>query len=139
MATRQSNATTPRPNGLAVGAITAAAVVLILAGVVEAMQGVVALATNEFYVATQKWLFQFDVTTWGWIHILIGLIGLATGVALLSGAFWARIVGIVIASVSVIANFLWLPYYPLWAVIIIAFDIFVIWALTAHGQDIKNV
>ena len=90
-------------------------------------------------MATQKWLFQFDITTWGWIHILIGLIGAATGVALLSGTFWARIVGVVIASVSVIANFLWLPYYPLWAMIIIAFDVFVIWALTAHGQDIKNV
>ena len=84
MATRQPSDTTPRPNGLAVGAITAAAVVLILAGVVEAMQGVVALATNEFYVVTEKWLFQFDVTTWGWIHILIGLIGAATGVALLT-------------------------------------------------------
>jgi len=139
MATSRSSGTTPRTNGLAVGAITAAAVVLILAGVVEVMQGVVALATNEFYVATQEWLFQFDITTWGWIHILIGLIGAATGVALLSGAFWARIVGVVIASVSVIANFLWLPYYPLWAMIIIAFDVFVIWALTAHGQDIKNV
>ena len=55
----------------------------ILAGVVEAMQGVVALATNEFFVVTQKWVFQLDVTTWGWIHILIGLIGAATGVALL--------------------------------------------------------
>ena len=139
MATDQSRGTSARPNTTAVGVITAAGVVLILAGVLNAMQGVVGLATNEFYVATRRWLFQFDVTTWGWVHILIGLIAAATGVALLSGAFWARIVGVVVAAFSVIANFLWLPYYPLWAVIVIAFDVFVIWALTAHGRDIKNV
>jgi len=139
MATDQSRGITARPSTMAVGVITAAAVVLILAGVLNAMQGVVGLATNEFYVATRRWLFQFDVTTWGWVHILIGLIAAATGVALLSGAFWARIVGVVVAAFSVIANFLWLPYYPLWAIVIIAFDVFVIWALTAHGRDIKNV
>ena len=73
------------------------------------------------------------------MHVLVGLIGAATGAALLSGASWARIVGVVIAAVSVIANFLWLPYYPLWAVIIIAFDLFVIWALIVSWQDLKNV
>ena len=139
MATDQSRGTSARPNTTAVGVITAAGVVLILAGVLNAMQGVVGLVTNEFYVATRRWLFQFDVTTWGWVHILIGLIAAATGVALLSGAFWARIVGVVVAAFSVIANFLWLPYYPLWAVIVIAFDVFVIWALTVHGRDIKDV
>ena len=139
MVTHQSAGTTPRPNGLAVGAITAAAVVLILAGVLHAMEGVVGLATNEFYVVMQRWVFQFDITTWGWVLILVGFLAAATGVALLYGAFWARIVGVVIASVSVIANFLWLPYYPMWAMVIIAFDVFVIWALTAHGRDIEHV
>ena len=138
MSARESNGTV-RPDAAAVGIITAAAVVLILAGVLNAMQGVVALATNEFYVVTRRWLFEFDVTTWGWVHILLGLIGAATGVALLIGAFWARLLGVIIAAVSVIANFLWLPYYPVWALIIIAFDVFVIWALTTHGQDMKNV
>jgi hypothetical protein len=139
MAAGQSRGTATSQNTMGVGIITAAAVVLILAGVMHAMQGVVGLAANEFYVVTQRWLFQFDVTTWGWIHILVGLIGAATGVALLYGASWARILGVVIASVSVIANFLWLPYYPIWAVIIIAFDLFVIWALIVSWQDIKNV
>ena len=138
MSARESNSNV-RPDAAAVGIITAAAVVLILAGVLNAMQGVVALATNEFYVVTRRWLFEFDVTTWAWVHILLGLIGAATGVALLMGAFWARLLGVIIAAVSVIANFLWLPYYPVWALIIIAFDVFVIWALTTHGQDMKNV
>ena len=139
MAAAQSSGTTTSPNTMGVGLITAAAVVLILAGVMHAMQGVVGRATNEFYVVTQRWLFQFDVTTWGWVHIVIGLIGAGTGVGLLYGASWARIVGVVVAAVSVIANFLWLLYYPLWAVIIIAFDLFVIWALIVAWQDIKNV
>ena len=139
MAARQSSSTAAHPDAVAVGIITAAAVVLILAGVLNAMQGVVALATNEFYVVTQRWLFEFDVTTWGWVHILLGLIAAATGVALLMGAFWARLLGVIIAALSVVANFLWLPYYPVWALIIIAFDVFVIWALTTHGQDMKNV
>ncbi len=139
MATGQSRGTATSPDMMGVGIITAAAVVLILAGVMNAMQGVVGLATNEFYVATRRWLFQFDVTTWGWIHVLVGLIAASTGVALLYGASWARILGVIIAAVSVIANFLWLPYYPLWAVIIIAFDLFVIWALIVSWQDIKNV
>jgi hypothetical protein len=139
MAAGQPRGTAASPDTTGVGIITAAAVVLILAGVMHAMQGVVGLATNEFYVVTHRWLFQFDVTTWGWVHVLVGLIGAATGAALLSGASWARIVGVVIAAVSVIANFLWLPYYPLWAVIIIAFDLFVTWALIVSWQDLKNV
>jgi hypothetical protein len=139
MAAGQPRGTAASPDTTGVGIITAAAVILILAGVMHAMQGVVGLATNEFYVVTHRWLFQFDVTTWGWVHVLVGLIGAATGAALLSGASWARIVGVVIAAVSVIANFLWLPYYPLWAVIIIAFDLFVIWALIVSWQDLKNV
>ena len=139
MAAGQPRGTAASPDTTGVGIITAAAVILILAGVMHAMQGVVGLATNELYVVTQRWLFQFDVTTWGWVHIVIGLIGAGTGVGLLYGASWARIVGVVVAAVSVIANFLWLPYYPLWAVIIIAFDLFVIWALIVAWQDIKNV
>ena len=139
MVAAQSRETAAPPNTVAVGVITAAAMVLILAGVLNAMQGVVALATNEFYVVTQQWLFQFDVTTWGWVHIVIGLIAAATGVGLLFGAIWARMFGVIIAAVSVIANFLWLPYYPLWAVIVIAFDMFAIWALIWQGRDVKNV
>ena len=72
MAARESSSTAAHPDAVAVGVTTAAAVVLILPGVLKAMQGVVALATNEFYVVTQRWLFQFDVSAWGWVHVLVG-------------------------------------------------------------------
>ncbi len=140
MATRQnSNRTTPPPSGLAVGITVSAAVILILAGVLHAMQGVVGLANNEFYVTTQNWIFKFDATTWGWVHILVGLIAIGTGIGLFYGAVWARTVGVIVAAVSIFANFVWLPYYPVWAILIIAFDFFVIWALTAHGRDINAI
>ncbi len=140
MATRQSsNRTTPPPSGMAVGITVTAAVILILAGVLHAMQGVVGLANNEFYVATEKWIFKFDTTTWGWVHILVGLIAIGTGIGLFYGAVWARTLGVIVAAVSVFANFIWLPYYPAWAILVIAFDFFVIWALTAHGRDINEI
>src|SRR4029079_1901540 len=90
------SATPPRNapiSGLAVGVTLTAAIILIIGGVLHAMEGVVGLATNEFYVTTQKWIFQFDVTTWGWIHILVGLIAVLAGVGLFSGAVWARTLG----------------------------------------------
>jgi len=140
MATRQNNSRTqPPPSGLAIGVTVTAAVILILGGVLTAMQGVVGLANNEFYVTTQNWIFKFDATTWGWVHILVGLLAIGTGIGLFYGSVWARTLGVIVAAVSVFANFVWLPYYPVWAILIIAFDFFVIWALTAHGRDINTV
>src|SRR6478609_3450429 len=127
------------PSGLALGVTTTAAMLLIIAGVCSVMQGIVALATNEFFVVTQNWLFKFDTTTWGWIHILVGIVALLAGVGLFFGAVWARTVGVIIAVLSAVVNFLWLPWYPVWAVVIIVFDVFVIWALTAHGRDVTTI
>ncbi|MFN8199115.1 MAG: hypothetical protein U0R72_12405 [Nakamurella multipartita] len=135
MTTRQTTA----PSGFAVGVTVAAAIILIIGGICHAMQGVVGIATNEFYVTTQKWIFQFDVTTWGWIHVIVGAVAVLAGIGLFSGAVWARTLAVAIAAVSILVNFAWLPYYPIWSVLIIAFDFFVIWALTAHGRDVVAV
>ena len=81
---------------------------------------------------------KFDVTAWGWIHLIAGIVVLLAGFALFSGAVWARTVGVILALVSAIANFAWLPYYPVWSILIIAVDIAVIWALTVHGRDIAE-
>ena len=129
----------PAPSGLAVDMTVAAAIFLIIGGICHTMQGVVGIATNEFYVTTQHWIFQFDVTTWGWIHVIVGLITVLAGIGLFSGAVWARTLAVAIAAVSILVNFAWLPYYPLWSILIIAFDMFVIWALTAHGRDVLAV
>jgi hypothetical protein len=110
---------------------------MIMAGAFQAFAGLVALFENEFYVATRNYLFKFDATGWGWIHLLIGLLVLLAGFAMLAGRTWGRVVGITLAVVSALANFAFIPYYPFWALTIIALDIFVIWALTAHGHDLQ--
>jgi hypothetical protein len=134
MTTRQE----PARSGFAVGVTGAAGVLLIIGGVCHGFQGLVALFNDEFYVTTQNYIFKFDVTTWGWIHLLIGLIAVLAGAGLFSGKVWARTVAVLVAALSIILNFAWLPYYPLWSILIIAFDIFVIWAVTAHGRDITR-
>jgi hypothetical protein len=123
-------------SGWALGFILFAAIMMIMVGVFQALQGLVAIFENEFYVATRNYLFQFDATAWGWIHLLIGLLVAFAGWGLLSGRTWARVVAITLAVLSAIANFLFIPYYPFWSLLIIAVDVFVIWALVAHGRDV---
>ena len=124
--------------GWAVGFILFAAVMMIMVGVFQALQGLVAIFENEFYVPTRNYIFQFDATSWGWIHLLLGLLVAFAGWGLLSGKTWARVVGITLALLSAIANFLFIPYYPFWALLLITLDVFVIWAIAAHGGDLRE-
>jgi hypothetical protein len=123
-------------SGWAVGFILFAGIMMIMSGFFQALAGLVALFENEFYVATRNYLFQFDATSWGWIHLLVGLIVAFAGFAVMAGRTWGRVVGITLAVVSAVVNFAFIPYYPFWALTVIALDIFVIWALAAHGRDV---
>lgn len=120
----------------AVGWTVFAAVMMWLIGGFHAIAGLVALFEDEFYVLTPDYIFKFDVTTWGWIHLIAGIVVVLAGAALFSGAVWARTVGVILAVVSILANFAWLPWYPFWSIIMITVNVFVIWALTVHGRDI---
>ena len=115
-----------------------AGIFMVMAGVFHFVQGLVALANDQFYVKTPDYVFEFDLTTWGWIHLVAGAVVAVAGVALFQGAVWARAVAVVVASLSILASFLWMPYYPIWSMTLIAFDAFVIWAVTAHGRDITE-
>jgi hypothetical protein len=125
-------------SGTAVGFILFAAIMMIMVGVFQALQGLIAIFENEFYVATRNYLFQFDATTWGWIHLVVGLVVAFAGWGLLSGRTWARVVGITVVLLSALANFLFIPYYPFWALLLITLDVFVIWALAAHGGELRE-
>ncbi|MEN8944300.1 MAG: hypothetical protein ABF307_03325 [Candidatus Nanopelagicales bacterium] len=133
MSTRQENY-----SDAAVGWTIFASILLIMIGVFQAISGLVAIVNDTFYVVGEVWIFQFDISTWGWIHLLIGLVLALAGFFLFRGAMWARVVGIVVASIAAIANFAWLPWYPLWSIIIITVSVFVIWALSVHGRDITK-
>ena len=120
----------------AVGWAGFAAVMLVLMGVVNFVQGLVAVFNDEFYVVGEEWVFEFDVTTWGWIHLILGVALVASGVGIITANVVARTVGVIVAALVMIANFAWLPYYPVWSIIVIAISIAVIWALTVHGRDV---
>ena len=126
------------PSGLARGFISFAGVIMIMAGGFQALSGLVALFQDEFYVSTRNYLLKFDTTTWGWIHLLLGVLVLFAGFAVLSGKVWGRTVGVILAVVSALSQFAFIPYYPFWALLVIALDVFVIWALTAHGRDLQH-
>ncbi|MER6202277.1 hypothetical protein ABT234_33545 [Streptomyces sp. NPDC001586] len=106
-----------------------AAVLLIVTGCLAIFQGIAAISKDDVYSRIGNYVFEFDLTAWGWIHLVIGIIAVLTGVGLIAGSNIARGVGIALASLSVLANFMWLPYQPWWSVIIIAIDVFIIWAL----------
>ena len=125
-------------SGWAVGFISFAAIMMLLVGAFEARAGLVAIFENEIYVQTRSYLSGFDVTTWGWIHLILGVIVALAGWGLLSGRTWARVVGITLAMLSAIANFLFIPYYPFWSLLIITLNVFVIWAVAAHGGDLRE-
>ena len=125
-------------SGTAVGFILFAAIMMIMVGVFQALQGLVAIFENEFYVTTRNYTFQFDATTWGWTHLILGLLAVFAGWGLLSGRTWARVAAITLAVLSAIANFAFIPYYPFWSLLIITLDIFVIWAVAAHGGQLRD-
>ena len=128
----------PAYSAWAVGWSGFAAVMLIVMGVMDIVQGLVALFNDTFYVVGEEWILEFNVTTWGWIHLILGVVLLLSGIFIFSGNVAARTVGVIVAGLVAIANFAWLPYQPVWSIILIAISVSVIWALTAHGRDIAE-
>jgi hypothetical protein len=135
MATGQPTGPAVEPGSMAMGITVAAGLILMLVGVFGMIQGIVGLVDNDIYVVTNKWLFELNRTAWGWGHILIGIVALCAGLGLFFGKVWAKVTAIIVAAFSILANFAWLPYYPVWALLVIGFDLFVIWAVTVHGSD----
>jgi hypothetical protein len=131
--------TSAGPSGWATGWTAFAATMMLIQGIWWSIAGLVALFNDEFYIVGQEYIFQFDVTTWGWIHLTVGVLVFAAGAALFSGAVWARTVGVIMATIAMFAAFAWLPWYPLWAILFITVSIGVIWALTVHGRDVADM
>src|SRR5215213_11199469 len=122
-------------SGWAFGFAAFAGAIMLMVGIFQAFAGIAAIFNDEFFVVGKNYTFDLDVTAWGWIHLIIGVIVALAGIAVYGGATWARDVGIVLAILSAVANFFFIPYYPVWSVLIIALCIAVIWALTVYNQD----
>jgi hypothetical protein len=115
-----------------------AAFMMILIGGFHAIQGLAAIVKDNFYAVTPNYVFEFDATTWGWIHLIGGIIVVIAGFSIFSGAVWARTIGVIVAFASALANFAWLPYSPVWSVVVITIDVLVIYALTVHGRELAS-
>jgi len=121
--------------GVAKGTSMGGAVLLVTVGVLEVLQGISAIAKDDVIVVGIEYTYQFDVTTWGWFHLIFGVIVAAVGAVLFTGAAWARVGAMILCALSIFVNFLWLPYYPLWAITIIALNAVVIWAVATWNPD----
>ncbi len=120
------------------GWVMFAGIILITVGIFQAFAGLVGILEDEILVLTPDYLVQLDATTWGWIHMIIGLLVIAAGFGIFSGNVLARTVGVFVALGSMISMFFWLPWYPVWAIVVIALDITIIWALTVHGRVLSE-
>jgi hypothetical protein len=122
-----------------VGFVVFGAIMMFLMGGFHAIEGLVALFKDDYYVVTNNGLLlTFDYSSWGWTHVLIGVVAIAAGVGVLLGQMWARVTGVVVAVISAFANLAFLPAYPIWSIIVIAIDVLVIYALVAHGAEVKS-
>jgi hypothetical protein len=120
-------------SGWAVGGIVFAASILTLLGVFQAIAGLAALFNDEFFVQVRHYSFHIDITAWGWIHLILGILMLVVGFGLFGRRTWAGVTAIMLAMLSALANFLFIPYYPIWALVEIGLAVWVIWALTRPG------
>ena len=121
-----------------VGWIWFAGVMMMIGGSLEFMHGLIAAVNDEWVVWGNRGSLYLDLTTWGWVNMVIGIVVFLSGLGVLSGNLLARVVGVVLAAISLIANFLFLPAYPVWAIVVIAVDVLVIYALTVHGREART-
>ena len=132
---RRATAPAERESPLASGLTLFAAALMMVAGVWHALAGVAALTEDTVYLSTPEYVYSFDLTAWGWVHLLLGVLVLVAGFGVIRGQTWARAIGIVLACLSLIANFLFIPHYPIWSLVIMALDVAVIWALATYRRD----
>ncbi|MCP2280385.1 DUF7144 family membrane protein [Nocardia amikacinitolerans] len=125
----------PVRQGIAAGTSIGAAILLLTVGVLQILEGISAVVDDELFVVGPEYVYQFDISTWGWIHIVLGAILVICAIGLMTGSTWGRVAAIVIAALAIIANFLSLPYYPYWSILIIALSIVVIWAVSTWRTD----
>lgn len=113
------------------GWTAAAAVLMTFGGIMAIFEGISAIAKDDIFITTPNFTYAFSLTGWGWIHLILGALALVAGLALFTGATWARVTGVVLAGLGMISNFVWLPYAPVWSITLMIIYGFVIWALCA--------
>jgi hypothetical protein len=134
MAIQQSENNQQNTNPWGPGFVAFAGTVMILVGIFQAFEGLTAVINGSFFFVVPNYVYHIDVRTWGWIHLIVGIVVAIAGFSVFSGRLWARVIGIILAMLSALVNFFYIPYYPFWSILIIALDIGVIWALAVFGR-----
>ncbi|MEV6978691.1 hypothetical protein [Kitasatospora sp. NPDC093806] len=127
----------PPPSGTSgwvTGGVLFAGVLMMMNGVLDVTRGIMAISKDNVFLATPDYVFKFSLTGWGWIHLIVGALVAITGYFVVKGAPWAQYTGIFLVALSGIEAFLTLPYYPFWSLIVVALDVWVIWALCVHAE-----
>lgn len=119
------------------GWITFAGVMMMIGGTLATIQGLVAAVNDDWSGWNVSDDLLLDLSAWGWISVLVGIVVFCAGLGVFTGNVLARTIGVIVASLSLIANFLWLPAFPIWSITVIVIDALVIWALTAHGGEMR--
>ena len=106
-----------------------------IAGVMNILQGVAGIANDDVYAHISNYTFKFDTTAWGWIHLILGILVAVVGWGAYSGAGWAKVIGVIIVGLAMIANFVWLPYQTWWALLLIFIYVAALWSLLGTDDD----
>lgn len=118
-----------------VGWVYFAAFMLIALGFFQTILGFTALLNDEFLVSVNGTLLLLDYTTWGWIHLILGIVSMVVGTGLFNGSTWARVIAIILVMLNFFAQFAFVSVYPIWSIIIMVVDVLVLYALTVHGRE----
>jgi hypothetical protein len=120
-----------------VGWVAFGAAMMMMLGIFNAINGLAAIFSDDIFVTGEQGALVLDLTAWGWIHLLLGLAVAGTGLALMTGATWARIVGATLVMINMVTQLAFLPAYPFWSILIITLDVLVLWAIIVHGEEAK--
>lgn len=126
--------TAPKSTGW-VGWIMFTSIMMMVVGVFNVVDGIAAIAADDIFVSGAAGSVVLDVTTWGWVHLILGVVVTIAGFSLLQGSTWARVVAIAVLTINMTTQLLFLPAYPFWSLIIIMLDVLALWALIVHGQE----
>jgi hypothetical protein len=128
----------PGKQDFAAGATFAVAILLFTGALLGLLQGIAAVAEDDIFVVGPEYSYKFSTSAWGWIHIVVAILGFAVAIGLFTAATWARATAVVISALAIVVNFLWLPHYPLWSILLIALHLIVIWAVTTWKGDFRQ-
>jgi hypothetical protein len=120
-------------SGFVMAGFMLGASIMVLVGAFQITGGLAAILNTDFYQPIRRYSFDFSTTAWGWIHLALGLVTVITGFSLFAQKAWAVKAGIALAGLSAINNFLFIPHAPVWSILILLLDVWVIYVLTRPG------